>query len=222
MTALRYLASIATLTLTMLTGSLFPQDVSPEVLVKNIAKDVMAAVKADKDLQAGDQKKLADLADNKINSHFDFRRMTQSAMARNWRIATPEQQDRITNSFKILLVGTYSRALVSYRDRTIEFRALHGDSGSDEATVRSELTQSGQQPTVIDYDLGKSVAGWRIYDIRVDGASLIVTYRDSFANEIRNHGIDGLIASLDSKNAQNLGGAASATSDAKHGNPESK
>jgi phospholipid transport system substrate-binding protein len=206
----------------MVTGSLFSQDVPPEILVRNIAAEVIAAVKLDKELQAGNPKKLSELAENKINSHFDFRRMTQSVMARNWRVATPDQQDKLTASFKTLLVGTYSRALVTYRDRTMEFRALHSDPGSDQATVRSELTQSGQPPTVIDYDLGKSSAGWQIYDVRVDGASLIVTYRDSFANEIRNHGIDGLIATLDSKNTQNFGGAVPATTDAKHGTSGSK
>lgn len=206
----------------MVTGSVLPQDVPPDVLVKTIAQDVIAAVKADKDLQAGDPKKLAELADNKINSHFDFRRMTQSAMARNWRVATPEQQDRLTSSFQTLLVSTYSKALVTYRDRTIEFRALRGDPAAAEVTVRSELSQNGQQPTVIDYDLGRSVAGWRIFDIKVDGASLIVTYRDSFANEVRNRGIDGLIALLDSKNLQNLNANKSAPSEAKRGGSESK
>jgi phospholipid transport system substrate-binding protein len=198
------------------------QEMSPDVLVKKISQEVIAAIKADKDLQAGDQKKLAELADAKINPHFDFRRMTQSAMAKNWRLATPEQQDRLIAGFKDLLVGTYSKALVTYRDRKIEFRALRGDAATGDATVRSELSQNGQHPTVIDYDLGKSATGWKIYDIKVDGASLIVTYRDSFADEVRNYGIDGLIATLDSKNLQNKGIAKSSPADQKRGGSDTK
>jgi phospholipid transport system substrate-binding protein len=143
--------------------------------------------------------------------------MTQSALAKNWRGTTPEQQDRLISAFKDLLVGSYSKALVTYRDRKIEFRALRGDSAMGDVTVRSELAQNGKQPTVIDYDMAKSPTGWKIYDIKVDGASLIVTYRDSFADEVRNHGIDGLIATLDSKNLQNKGLAKSSSADQTRG-----
>jgi phospholipid transport system substrate-binding protein len=223
MIAFRYVvAVVVTLSIVIVTSPGFSQDVQPVVMVKTISQEVIAAIKADKAILAGDSLKLAELADTRINPHFDFRRMTQSAMAKNWRVATPEQQERLTTSFKTLLVGTYSKALVTYRDRTIDYRALRGDPASGEVTVRSELAQNGQQPMVIDYDLGKSASEWKIFDIKVDGASLIVAYRESFTDEVRNHGIDGLIATLDSKNLQNKSGGKSIPSDSRRGSLESR
>ncbi len=213
-------ALIITLLLVIATNPTIADELSPEMLVINTSQRVIAAIRADKDMHAGDLKKLTELADAMINPHLDFRRMTQSAMARNWRAATPEQQERLTTSFKTLLVGTYSKALVACRNRTIEYRTLRSDPASGEVTVRSELVQNGQQPLVIDYDLSKSPAGWRIFDIKVDGASLVVTYRDSFAGEVRNRGIDGLIAAIDTKNLRNRGVARSAAPDLKRGGTE--
>jgi phospholipid transport system substrate-binding protein len=212
---------VFTLLLAVAPNPAIAAELSPEALVKNTSQEVIAAIKADKDMQAGDPQKLAELAEAKINRHLDFRRMTQSAMAKNWRAATPEQQERLTTGFKTLLVGTYSKALVAYRDRTIAYRTLRGDPANGEVTVRSELIQNGQHPLVIDYDLSNSPAGWRIFDIKVDGASLVVTYRDSFAGEVRNRGIDGLIAALDNKNLQNAGVVRSAASDSRRGGTDS-
>jgi phospholipid transport system substrate-binding protein len=137
----------------------------------------------------------------RLAPHFDFRRMTQAAMAKNWRLATPEQQEQLTREFRTLLVSTYSHAITTYKDQQIEFRPVH--AAGSEATVRSEIRQPGQTPTVIDYDLAKSVDGWKIFDVKVGGASLVVTYRDTFADEVRNSGVDGLIAALANKNRAN-------------------
>jgi phospholipid transport system substrate-binding protein len=191
------------LTFAIAASPAFPQEIAPDALVKAISQDVIAAVKADKDIQAGDSKKIAELADAKINPHFDFRRMTQSAMAKNWRLATPIQQDQLTTGFKTLLVSTYSKALVTYKDRVINFRPLQGEPVGGEVTVRSEVIRPGKPSTIIEYDLAKSAAGWRITDIKVDGVSLVVTYRDTFADQVRNNGIDGLITLLNNKNQQN-------------------
>jgi phospholipid transport system substrate-binding protein len=191
------------LTVLIVTSPAFSADMAPDVLVKSIAQDVAAAARSDKELLAGDPRRLAELAETKVVPHFDFRRMTQSAMAKNWRLATPEQQEQLTREFKTLLVGTYSRAITNYKDQAIEFRPLRSEPTGPEVTVRSEIKQPGQSPTVIDYDLERSADGWKIFDVKVGGASLVVTYRDTFAEEVRNGGIDGLIASLTNKNRAN-------------------
>jgi phospholipid transport system substrate-binding protein len=176
-------------------------DAAPDMVVKSIAQDIAAAAKNDRELSAGDPKKLVEFADARLAPHFDFRRMTQAAMAKNWRLATPEQQDQLTREFRTLLISTYSRAITTYKDQRIEFRPVRAAGG--EATVRSEILQQGQSPTVIDYDLAKSAEGWKIFDVKVGGASLVVTYRDTFADEVRNGGVDGLIAALANKNRAN-------------------
>lgn len=176
---------------------------APDLLLKSIAQDVVAAAKNDKELLSGDPRRFAEFAEVRVVPHFDFRRMTKSAMAKNWRLATPAQQEELTREFKTLLIGTYSRALVSYKDQAIEFRPVRAGEIGNEVTVRSEMRQAGQAPTVIDYDLERSADGWKIFDVKVGGASLVVTYRDTFAEEVRNGGIDGLIVSLANKNRAN-------------------
>jgi phospholipid transport system substrate-binding protein len=176
-------------------------EVAPDAVVKSIAQDIVDASKSDRELSGGDPKKLVEFAEARLAPHFDFRRMTQAAMAKNWRLATPEQREQLTREFRTLLVSTYSHAITTYKDQRIEFRPMH-EAGS-EATVRSEIRQAGQTPTVIDYDLAKSADGWKIFDVKVGGASLVVTYRDTFADEVRNSGVDGLIAALANKNRAN-------------------
>jgi phospholipid transport system substrate-binding protein len=201
------------LTAVIVTSPVFSQQVAdtlpPEALVKTISQDVVAAVKKDPAIRAGDPRKIADLAETKVVPYFDFKRMTMSAMARNWRSASPDQQEQLTREFKTLLVNTYSRALANYQDDAIEFRPARVNGGSggqpgSEVMVRSEIKQSGQTtPTVVDYDLAKTGTGWRIFDVKVGGVSLVAAYRDSFADEVRNKGVDGLINLLASKNRQN-------------------
>ncbi|MEJ0047507.1 MAG: ABC transporter substrate-binding protein [Rhodospirillales bacterium] len=181
-----------------------PDVLAPDALVKSISTDVAAAIKRDPAIQAGDPRRIAELAETKVVPCFDFRRMTMSAMAKNWRTATPEQQEQLTREFKTLLVSTYSRALASYRDQEIAFRSPRAnDAQGSEVTVRSEIKLAGQAPTVVDYDLAKTPTGWRIFDVKVGGVSLVAAYRDNFADEVRNKGIDGLIASLAGKNRAN-------------------
>jgi phospholipid transport system substrate-binding protein len=121
-------------------------------------------------------------------------------MGANWRRATPQQQERLTAEFRNLLVRTYSGALASYRDQVIEFRPLRAQPGDTEVTVRSLVRQPGAEAIAIEYDLEKSGAAWKVFDVRVGGMSLVATYRTTFAEQVRNHGIDGLIDSLSSKN----------------------
>jgi phospholipid transport system substrate-binding protein len=185
------------------------QTVPPDVLVKTITDDVAAAIKQDADIRAGDTKKAADLIEAKIVPHFNFTRMARIAMARNWRSATPEQQQQIASEFKTLLVRTYSTALTNYRGQEIDYKPLRAKPDDTEVTVKSDVKPVGStQPVSIDYDLEKTETGWKIYDVKVDGVSLVTTYRDTFATEIRDHGIDGLIKSLAAKNREPLGSKA--------------
>jgi phospholipid transport system substrate-binding protein len=181
----------------------FAQEPAPDELVKAISQEVLSVIRQDKDIQAGDVSKIAGLVETRILPHFDFAHTTRIAMGANWRRATPEQREQLTREFKTLLVRTYSRALLNYRDQAIEFKPLRAQPGDTQVTVRSEVRQSGAQAVSIDYEVEKTVSGWKIYDVKISGASLAATYRDTFAEEVRNRGIDGLIDSLSNKNRRN-------------------
>jgi phospholipid transport system substrate-binding protein len=178
----------------------FGEDAAPDALVKAISEDVIASIRRDKDIQAGDAAKIAALVETKILPHFDFAHTTRIAMGPNWRRATPEQQERITREFRELLVRTYSTALTTYRDQRIDVKPLRARPDDTQVTVRSEVRQAGAQPVAIDYEMEKAADGWKIFDIRIAGASLAATYRDTFAEVVRNHGVDGLIELLSGKN----------------------
>ena len=179
------------------------QDLAPDVLVKTVTSEVIAIIRQDKDIQAGDPAKVADLVETRILPLFDFTRMTQIAVARNWRLATPEQQKALTLEFKALLVRTYSTALSGYRDQVIEYKPLRAEPGATEVTVRSDVRQPGRERMTIDYDMEKTLAGWKVYDIKLAGVSLVTTYRGTFASKVRDSGIEGLIKSLWDRNRQN-------------------
>lgn len=194
------------LSLALLAPLAHAQAVAPDAMVKGITDDVAATIMKDKDIQAGDLKKAADLIEVKIVPHFNFTRMARIAMARNWRSATPEQQKELAAEFKTLLVRTYSTALVNYKGQQIDYKPVRSKPDDTEVTVKSEVKQSGSsQPVSIDYDLEKTDSGWKIFDVKVGGVSLVTTYRDTFASEVREHGIDGLIKSLATKNREPLG-----------------
>ena len=176
------------------------QDVAPDALVKSITTEVIGIIKQDKDIQAGNPKKIADVVEKRILPHFSFARMTQIAVAVNWRRATPEQQKALTEEFKTLLVRTYSNALSLYRDQVIDFKPLRMKPGDTEVTIRSDIKQKGAQPVTLDYDMEKTPSGWKVFDVKVSGVSLITNYREDFAAQVRESGIDGLIKVLVSKN----------------------
>jgi len=178
------------------------QEVAPDVLVKSLSSEVIAEVRRDKAIQAGDGAKIAALIETKVVPHFDLRRITQLAVGQGWRRATPEQQERLMQEFKTLLVRTYSGALSSYRDQEIEFRPLRAAAGDAEVTVKSLIRQRGAEPITVEYDLARVGAQWKIFDVRIGGISLVATYRSSFAEEVRNNGVDGLIGLLERKNRQ--------------------
>ena len=178
------------------------EETRPDLLIKSVSEEVIAEIRKDKGLQAGDPAKTAALVQSKVVPHFDFRRITQTAVGKNWRSATPEQQERLTEEFKTLLVRTYSGALSNYRDQVIEFRPLRAAAADTEVTVRSLVRQAGATPTTIEYDLAKTGASWKVYDVRIDGISLVATYRSAFAEEVANRGVEGLISLLARKNRQ--------------------
>ncbi len=178
------------------------QELAPDTLVKTVTQDVIAVIKEDQAIQAGDRRKSIALVEEKVLPHFNFMRMTALAMGANWRKATPEQQRSLVNEFRTLLVRTYSTALSAYRNQVIEVKPLRAKPDDTDVTVRSEVKQSGAEPVTIDYSMEKSANGWKVYDVAVGGVSLVITYRDTFANEVRNAGVDGLIKALAEKNRQ--------------------
>jgi phospholipid transport system substrate-binding protein len=178
------------------------QDAAPDVLVKTITQDVISILKQNSDVQGNDARRIANVIETKVLPHFELTRMTQLAMGRNWRLATPEQQKTLTTEFMTLLVRTYSTALATYRDQVIDVKPLRAAPNATEVTVKSDVKRSGAQPIAIDYDLGKTPAGWKVYDVKVGGVSLVTTYRETFASEVRERGIEGLIKSLSVKNRQ--------------------
>ncbi len=178
------------------------QDVAPDALLKSVTLEVIAIIQQDAGIQAGNPAKVADLVETKILPHFDFPRMTQIAAARAWATATPAQQKALTAEFKTLLVRTYSTALSSYRNQLIEFRPLRAAPADTEVTVRSVVRQSGTAPLSMDYDMAHLASGWKVYDIKIEGMSLVTTYRETFAGKVRESGVDGLIKSLADKNRE--------------------
>jgi len=178
------------------------QEVPPDVLIKSVSSEVIAEIRKDTAVHGSDAAKVAALVEAKIVPHFDLRRITQLAVGPAWRRATPEQQERLTQEFKTLLVRTYSGALASYRDQTVDFRPLRAAAGDTEVTVKSLIRQSGAEAIAVEYDLARVSAQWKIFDMRIGGISLVATYRSSFADEVRNHGVDGLIGLLERKNRQ--------------------
>jgi phospholipid transport system substrate-binding protein len=180
----------------------FAEDVAPDVLIKEVSAEVIATIRQDPAIRAGDRRKIAELVETKIVPHFDFRRATQTAVGAGWRRATPAQQERLVEEFRTLVLRTYSGALAGYRDQVIEFRPLRVRPEDSEVTVYSRVKQPGAEAIVIEYDMARSESGWKVFDIRVAGISLVANYRSAFADELRNRGIDGLIELLATKNRQ--------------------
>jgi len=190
------------LALALVAPGLPAQEVAPNVLLQSTTLEVITAIKRQRDLHGGQPTQVASLVETKVLPLFDFSRMTRIAVARNWRLASPEQQAALTAAFRTLLVRTYSTALSSYRDQVIEFRSMHSAPADIEVTVKSLVKQSGTAPIAMDYDMEKTPAGWKVFDIKVAGISLVTTYRDSFSAKIREDGVDGLIRALEEKNRQ--------------------
>ena len=177
-------------------------DEAPDAFIKRVAVETLDAVKADKSLKNGDVAKIMQLVDTKLVQHINFRRMTALATGPSWRKATPEQQKRLQEEFKLLLVRTYAGALSQVSDQTIDVKPLRGDIDDKNLVVRTEVKGRGD-PIQLDYRLEKTPgegAGWMIYDLNVLGIWLIENYKSQFTKEINNGGLDGLINSLAERN----------------------
>lgn len=173
---------------------------TPDALVKRISSEVLETAKSDKDIQAGNQKKVMDLVETKILPYVDFQRMTALAAGRYWREATLEQQKQLSAEFRTLLIFTYSGALSQVKDQTVDFKPMRASPGDTEVEVRSQVNQARGEPIQLNYRVAKTDAGWKIYDINVLGAWLVEAYKGTFSSEISKGGIDGLIKTLSEKN----------------------
>ena len=180
---------------------------APDALIKEVSTDVLDSVRADKSIKQGDVTKVIALVDAKVMPHVDFQRMTASAVGRYWRQATPDQQKRLQDEFKILLVRTYSGALAQVQDQTVELKPMRNTPADTEVVVKTEIKGRGD-PVQLDYRLEQTPGGWKIYDVNVLGVWLVENYRNSFSQEIAAGGIDGLIAKLAARN-KSAGGAKS-------------
>ena len=172
---------------------------APDELIRRLSMEVLSTIKADKDVQSGDVRKVITFVDSMIMPKVNFSRMTASAIGRSWRQATPEQQKRLQDEFKNLLVRTYAGALSQLQDQTINVKPLRAQAGDTEVIVRTEVLGRGD-PIQLDYRMEKTAGGWKIYDLNVLGVWLVETYRTQFAQEISARGIDGLIAALALRN----------------------
>jgi phospholipid transport system substrate-binding protein len=172
---------------------------TPDALIKTVSTEVIDTVKSDKAIQSGDLGKIIALVDAKVMPHVNFQRMTASAVGRNWRTATPEQQKRLQDEFKTLLVRTYAGALTQVKDQTVQLRPFRAAPEDQEVVVRTEVKGKGE-PIQLDYRLEKAGAEWKIYDVNVLGVWLVEQYKGSFAQEVAAGGIDGLIAKLAERN----------------------
>jgi phospholipid transport system substrate-binding protein len=181
-------------------ASVLAADIAPDVLVKDVSNEVLDIVRKDKDIQSGNTKKTLDLVEAKVLPHFNFQRMTQLALGREGRQATPDQFKVLVQEFHTLLVRTYSKALTEYRNQEIIFKPFKMSPTDTDVRVRTEIKQSGGKPVSLDYYLEKNAVGWKVYDMEVGGVSLVTNYRSSFAQEIQKGGIDGLIRNLLVKN----------------------
>jgi phospholipid transport system substrate-binding protein len=179
-------------------------NVPADVFVKGIADDVLAIVKTDKDIQSGDQDKIFALAEQKILPNFNFEHVCRLVLGKNYSKATKEQQDAFQREFRSLLIRTYASALSKYRNQTIEYKPLRDAGDGSGVVVKTQIIQSGAQPISVDYTLEQIDNTWKVYDIVIDGVSLVTNYRGQFGNEIRQSGMDGLIQKLVDKNKSNL------------------
>ena len=194
---------------TLLASAVLAQE-APDVLVKQVTEEVLEIVRKDRDIQNGNAKKAIDLVDAKVIPHFNFQHMTALALGKDWRKATPQQQQQLTSEFKTLLVRTYSNALTSYKNQKVLYKPFKMNPGDADVVVRTEVQQPGNKPVQLDYSLEKLDAGWKVYDVSVAGISLVTNYRDQFGQEVRNSGIDGLIKAISTKNKSLEGNLAKA------------
>ncbi len=172
----------------------------PDVLIKDTVRDVLTIVRQDKDIREGNQKKILELVDAKVLPHFNFMRMTQLAVGKHWRSASPEQKQTLVAEFRNLLVRTYTKAFTVYRDQTVEVKPFKMAVNATEVTVKTLILKPGEPDIPVNYDMEKTADGWKAFDLTIEGVSLVSNYRSTFSEQIQQSGIDGLIKTLLEKN----------------------
>lgn len=190
----------AALAMCLVAATGFAADEAPDALVKRVSQDVLNTVKSDKDIQSGNHQKVVELVESKIFPYVDFQKTTSMTAGRYWKQATPEQQQKLANEFRKLLINTYAGAITKAKNHKIQFKPFRGSPSDSEVEVRSQVLQPGGEPIELDYRLEKTPEGWKIYDLNILGAWLIETYKQTFSSEISKSGIDGLIKTLEEKN----------------------
>jgi phospholipid transport system substrate-binding protein len=175
---------------------------APDALIRTVSTEVLDTIRKDKSLQTGDIGRLQQLVDEKVLPHVNFEKMTQLAVGRGWRQATPEQRQALTREFRVLLIRTYAGAMSAVRDHQVQMRPFRAQPGDTDVVVRTAVVSGGSEPIQLDYRLEKTDASWKIYDVNVLGVWLVENYRNSFASEINTKGIDGLIKALSDRNRQ--------------------
>lgn len=200
--ACRWLASALAVLVALQTPAA-ATDLPPDVLVRNTTQEVIAILKKDKEIQGGNVKKVYELVDAKVLPHFDFNQMTMLAVGKHWQRATPAQRQALIKEFRTLLVRTYATSLTAFTNQVIEFKPFSMAPDATDVTVQTQVRQPGGQPIPIDYSMEKTPFGWKVYDVSIDGVSLVTNYRNSFSAEIRQSGIDGLVQKLAARNQQN-------------------
>ena len=175
--------------------------VAPDVLARSVTDDVIGILRSDKDIQAGSQRRVRELIETKLAPHFNFSGMTQLALGKNWSAASPDQRKALVAEFRALLVQTYTASLMLYKDQKIDYRPLKLAPGDNDVLVRSLVRQSGGgEPVQVDYGMEKLDGGWKVYNVKIGGISLVESYRSTFNTEIQKNGMDGLIKTLRDKN----------------------
>lgn len=177
----------------------------PEALIRNTVDEVLAIVKQDKDIQTGNKKKVTELVDAKVLPHFNFTHMTRLAVGKNWRNASPEQKKALEIEFRNLLVRTYTTAFTTYKDQEVEVKPLKMANDATDVTVKTFILNKGKPPLPVNYDMEKTANDWKVYDLSIEGVSLVTNYRGTFAEQVQKSGIDGLIKTLVENNQAKTG-----------------
>lgn len=197
----RFLGIVLLMLSSLLVFPAWAIDLAPDRLVDRTVKEVIEIIQKDEELKNGNKDKMLDLIETKILPHFNFSRMTQLAMGQHWSKAAPEQQNKLVNEFRTLLVRTYSNALTSYNHETINVNPIKQLGDQVETTVRTVVIQGkGKEPVPIDYSMEKKPDGWKVYDVTIAGVSLVTNYRGTFNSQVRKGGVEGLLKALADKN----------------------
>jgi phospholipid transport system substrate-binding protein len=178
------------------------EQMAPEALVQSVSSEVLESIRADKALRSGDIDRLQKLIDDKVAPYVDFERMTRLSVGRGWRSASPDQRQALMKEFRSLLVRTYSGALSNVTDHQVKMKPFRAQPGDTDVMVRTDVVPSAGEPVQLDYRLEKTEAGWKIYDVNILGVSLVENFKNSFASEINQGGVDGLIKKLTDRNRE--------------------